>query len=101
MYAGDRSVIVSLAEANRLAQQLDPTYVGVIIDVYHLWWDPDIYDHIAAATGRILGFHVCDWLVPAPDLLLRGGLMGDGIHQLRRPRPAGGAAGRPGRHHGA
>jgi sugar phosphate isomerase/epimerase len=93
MYAGDRSVIVSLAEANRLAQQLDPTYVGVIIDVYHLWWDPDIYDHIAAATGRILGFHVCDWLVPTPDMLLGRGMMGDGIIELRRLRQAVDAAG--------
>ncbi len=92
MYAADRSVIVSLAEANRLARQFDPAHVGVVIDVYHVWWDADVYDQIAAA-GRILGFHVCDWLVPTPDTLLGRGMMGDGVIELRRLRQAVDAAG--------
>jgi sugar phosphate isomerase/epimerase len=88
MFAGDRSIIVTLAEANRLAANFAPDRVGVIIDVYHVWWDPEIYTHIAQSAGRILGFHVSDWLVPVPDVLLGRGMMGDGIIELRRLRHA-------------
>jgi len=93
MYAADRSVIVSLAGANRLARQFDPRQVGVVIDAYHVWWDPDIDARIAEAAGYILGFHVCDWLVPTPDMLLGRGMMGDGVIELRRLREAVDAAG--------
>lgn len=93
MYTADRSVIVSLAEANRLARQFDPRQVGVVIDAYHVWWDPDVYERIAEAAGYILGFHVCDWLVPTPDMLLGRGMMGDGVIELHRLRAAVDAAG--------
>jgi len=88
MYAAERSVIVTLAQANRLARQFSQENVGVVIDVYHVWWDPEIYAEIAAASGRIFGFHVCDWLVPTPDMLLGRGMMGDGVIELRRLRTA-------------
>jgi sugar phosphate isomerase/epimerase len=88
MYAAERSVIVTRAQANRLARQFSQENVGVVIDVYHVWWDPEIYAEISAASGRILGFHVCDWLVPTPDMLLGRGMMGDGVIELRRLRTA-------------
>jgi len=88
MYAAERSVIVTLAQANRLAWQFNQEDVGVVIDVYHVWWDPEVYTQIATASGRILGFHVCDWLVPTPDMLLGRGMMGDGVIELRRLRTA-------------
>ena len=93
MYAAERSVIVTLAEANRLVHRLDHNHVGVVIDVYHVWWDPDIYTRIVEAAGHILGFHVSDWLVPTPDLLMGRGMMGDGVIELRRLRYAVEAAG--------
>ncbi len=85
MFAADRSVITSLSEANSLAAQLD---VGIVIDTFHVWWDPDLYPQIAQAAGRIVGFHVSDWLVPLPDVLLGRGMMGDGVIELRRIRRA-------------
>jgi sugar phosphate isomerase/epimerase len=85
MFAGDRSVIVSLAHANDLAERLG---VGVVIDVYHVWWDPDVFHQIERAGGRILGFHVNDWIVPLPDLLKGRGMMGDGKIEIRRLREA-------------
>lgn len=88
MYAADRSVIVTLGEANQIVRELDSEQVGVVIDVYHVWWDPALYAQIAAASGHILGFHVCDWLVPTPDMLLGRGMMGDGVIELRRIRNA-------------
>lgn len=93
MFAADRSVIVTLAQANSLAEQFDPKQVGVVIDVYHVWWDPDLYPQIERARGRILGFHVNDWIVPPPDLLKGRGMMGDGVIELRRIRAAVEAAG--------
>lgn len=92
MFAADRSVIVTLAEANQLARQFNEQ-VGVVIDTYHVWWDPDITNQIEQAAGRIFGLHVGDWLVPPPDLLLGRGMMGDGVIELRRLRSAVDATG--------
>jgi sugar phosphate isomerase/epimerase len=93
MYAGDRSVIVTLAHANDLAERLASPWVGVAVDVYHVWWDPCVYREIARAGSNIIGFHVSDWLVPPPDHLLGRGMLGDGIIDLRRLREAVDAAG--------
>jgi sugar phosphate isomerase/epimerase len=93
MFAADRSVIVTLGEALRLAEQFHASQVGVVVDVYHVWWDPDLYEHIAHAGARIAGLHVNDWLVPLPDVLMGRGMMGDGVIELRKLRGAVEAAG--------
>jgi sugar phosphate isomerase/epimerase len=93
MFAADRSVIVTLAEANRLVEHFAVKTLGVIVDAYHVWWDPAIYSDIAQAAGHILGFHVSDWLVPPPDHLNGRGMMGDGVIELRRLRYAVDATG--------
>jgi sugar phosphate isomerase/epimerase len=82
MYAADRACVNTLAHANDLCDQLgDGT--GVAVDVYHLWWDPELPRQIARAGKRILTYHVCDWLVPTKDLLLDRGMPGDGVIDLR------------------
>ncbi len=88
MYAAERSVIVSLAHANDLAEKYSPDEVGVIVDVFHVWWDPALFQQISRAQGRILGYHVSDWLVPTPDLLMGRGMMGDGVIDLKPIRLA-------------
>jgi sugar phosphate isomerase/epimerase len=93
MFAADRSVINTLGQANRLAERFDPQWVGVVIDVYHVWWDPDLYTEIERARGRILGFHVNDWLNPTPHMFKGRGMMGDGVIEIRRIRTAVEAAG--------
>ena len=93
MFAGDRSVFVTLAEANDLAARHASPWLGVVIDVYHVWWDPYLYPAIERAAGTIVGFHVNDWLVPLPDPLLGRGMIGDGVIELRRIRSAVDAAG--------
>ncbi len=87
MYAADRACINTLKQANDLCDALGQG-VGVAVDVYHVWWDPDLAHEIAraGAARRILAFHVCDWLVPTTDLLLDRGMMGDGVIDLRRIR---------------
>jgi hypothetical protein len=58
--------------------------LGVAVDVYHVWWDPNLAAQIArAGRERLLAYHICDWLVPTRDLLLDRGMMGDGVIELR------------------
>jgi sugar phosphate isomerase/epimerase len=80
MYANDRSAINTMASANELAEYFKSPYVGVAVDVYHLWWDPDLEKEIRRCGRKknLFAFHVCDWLTPTTDLLLDRGLMGDG-----------------------
>ena len=86
MMIGERSAIVTLAEALALARDFGDEHAGVVVDVYHVFWDPHLDDHLANAHGLIAGHHVCDWLVPTTDLLAGRGLMGDGIIDLPRIR---------------
>jgi sugar phosphate isomerase/epimerase len=87
-FAAERSCITTLREALRLAERFDPATVGVVADVYHIWWDPELYDELARAAGRLVGFHVSDWLVPVRDILMNRGMMGDGVIELRHIREA-------------
>lgn len=81
MMVGERSAIVSLGEALTLARDLG---AGVIVDAYHVFWDPELEPLLAGAAGLIAGYHVSDWLVPTESLLAGRGLMGDGIIDLPR-----------------
>ena len=85
MYAADRACVNTMAHANDLCDELGAG-LGIAVDVYHLWWDPDLEAEIERAHGRILAFHVCDWLVPTRDLLLDRGMMGDGIIDIPQIR---------------
>jgi sugar phosphate isomerase/epimerase len=88
MYADDRSAINTLGQANDLAEAIGSRQVGVAVDVYHLWWDPDLRREIARCgrNGHLLAYHVCDWKTPTEDLLLDRGLPGEGCIDLRRIR---------------
>ena len=89
MYAADRACVNTLKQALDLCDLLGEG-VGVAIDVYHVWWDPELLPQIAraGAMGKILAHHICDWLVPTRDLLLDRGMMGDGVVDLRGIRAA-------------
>jgi sugar phosphate isomerase/epimerase len=82
MTAADRCLINTLDQALDLCDALGAG-TGVVVDVYHLWWDPGLAAAINRARGRILTYHVCDWLVPTTDLVEDRGMMGDGIIDLR------------------
>ncbi len=84
MYAADRACVNTLKQALDIAIQLGPD-VGVAIDTYHVWWDPELKEQIARAGAekRIFAHHICDWLVPTKDLLLDRGMMGDGVIDLK------------------
>ncbi len=88
MYAGDRSAVNTLAQANDMAEELNSPFVGVAVDVYHLWWDPALEAEIARCgrLKKLFAYHVCDWKTPVEDLLLDRGLMGEGCIPLRQIR---------------
>jgi len=104
MYAADRACVNTMTHANGLCDELAPganTGLGIAVDVYHLWWDPDLKREIERAgghPGRLLAFHVSDWLVPTTDLLLDRGMMGDGVIDIPRIRSWMEAAGYRGAH---
>jgi sugar phosphate isomerase/epimerase len=93
MYAAERSVVVTLKQATDIVEQLSSAAAGVVVDVFHVWWDPEVMHQIERASGKIAGFHVSDWPVPLPGILMGRGMMGDGIIELRKLREAVDAAG--------
>jgi sugar phosphate isomerase/epimerase len=93
VYCADRSVVVTLGQALSIAAAHGPEQVGVVLDAYHVWWDPELCRLVESAGGRIRGFHVCDWLVPPPDHVNGRGVMGDGVIDLRGLRRLVDAAG--------
>jgi len=88
MYADSRSAINTLRQANDLCDQLDAPHLGTVLDVYHLWWDPELKSEIerCGRAGRIFAFHVCDWRTPTEDLLNDRGLMGEGCIDVKQIR---------------
>jgi len=88
MYAADRSAINTLGQANDMAELFKSDFVGVAVDVYHLWWDQDLEKEIArcGANNNLFAYHVCDWKVNTIDLLNDRGLMGEGCIDLKKIR---------------
>jgi sugar phosphate isomerase/epimerase len=104
MFCADRSVLATLGQALQLAWTTEaelPTLpgsyrptVGVVVDAYHLWWDPEVLTTIEAAGPHILSYQVSDWVLPlTEDVLLARGMMGDGYIDLRGLRAAVDSAG--------
>ncbi|MCW2904314.1 MAG: putative endonuclease protein [Streptosporangiaceae bacterium] len=80
MYCADRAVLSTLKQALDLAEPHPVEQVGVVVDTFHVWWDPEALGQIARAGERIAAYQVCDFLVPLPaDVLLGRGMMGDGV----------------------
>ncbi len=99
MFCADRAVISTLGQALDLAEQADPsgTAVGVCVDSYHVWWDPQLLAQIGRAGPRIFAFQVSDFLVPIPpDALLGRGHLGDGVIDIPALARAVLATGYPG-----
>lgn len=86
MYADDRSAVNTMRQAHEICDALgSPKAVGIAVDVYHVWWDPELKAQIdlAGQTGRLHAFHICDWKTPTADLLNDRGLMGEGCVNIR------------------
>ena len=83
MICATRSVLSTMRLANAWCDQLgSDDIVGIAVDTYAVWWDPDLESEIARAGKRICSFHVSDWLPDTQDLRLDRGMMGDGVIDL-------------------
>jgi sugar phosphate isomerase/epimerase len=91
--AQDRSLVSSMKYANDLVEHFNHPNVGLIVDVFHVWWDAFLYEEIARAGSKIVAFHVDDVPVHFTDVLMNRMMMGDGVCQIRRMREAVDAAG--------
>ena len=85
MYADVRSSVSTLKAANDLCEAIKSPYVGVAVDAFHVWWDPEFEKEIARCgkAGNILAYHICDWKLDMADMLNDRGLMGEGIIDLK------------------
>ncbi|ANJ07590.1 xylose isomerase [Streptomyces parvulus] len=86
MFAADRCVVSTLAQALDLAERFPAHQVGVTVDTYHVWWDDRAPEQIAraGAGGRIHTFQLADWTTPLPEGVLNGrGQIGDGAVDMR------------------
>jgi sugar phosphate isomerase/epimerase len=84
MFCADRSVVSTLGQALDIADEVTAETgrdnVGVCLDTYHVWWDPQVLAQIDRAGPRIYAFQVCDFLMPiTADPLLGRGHVGDGV----------------------
>ncbi|MEU0353703.1 sugar phosphate isomerase/epimerase family protein [Streptomyces cyaneofuscatus] len=96
MFASDRCVVSTLAQALDLAERFPAEQVGVVVDTYHVWWDDRAPEQIAraGAGGRIHSFQLADWITPLPaGVLLGRGQLGDGTVDFRAWRTEVEAAG--------
>lgn len=85
MYADTRSAISTLSQANKIAESLQSSFVGVVVDVYHLWWDDRLEEEIlrCGKANNLLAYHICDWKVPTNHMLTDRGIMGEGCIPLK------------------
>lgn len=94
MLCAFRSCLSTVGQANDWIEALQAgPELGIVVDVYHVWWDPQLEREIERAAGRIVSFHICDWLMETRDLRLDRGMMGDGVIDIRGIRRLVDAAG--------
>jgi sugar phosphate isomerase/epimerase len=86
MYAGDRSAVASMRDANELAESINHPLVGVALDVFHVWWESGLEAQIqsCADAKRLFAFHVCEFKPDFDHVLLDRGLPGEGVNASAR-----------------
>ena len=94
IFAADRGVVSTLSQALDIAEQFPASEVGVVVDTFHVWWEPGVLEQIARAGDRIASYQIGDWVTPLPpDALLSRGMVGDGHIDFASLTTAVGAAG--------
>ena len=95
MYADSRSAVNTMAQANAICDELNHPFLGIALDVFHVWWDDqlEIQTRIAGEKNRLFAFHICDWKDQPEDMLNDRGLMGEGVIDVPQIRSWVNAAG--------
>lgn len=65
----ETNIINSLAEAGRIAEELDLANVGLVVDIYHLMEEQEDFDVVNQVAAKVAHVHVCgpDRHPPAED----------------------------------
>ena len=84
MYAADRACINTVQQAIDLCNKINHPLLGIVLDIYHIWWDPVLEQSINNCRGKIFGYHTCDWHINTSDMLLDRAMMGDGIVDIKQ-----------------
>lgn len=79
MYLDTWSAITTIEQAMNIIENVNSKYVGIVLDLYHIFWDPKLSEGIKRAAGKIFGVHINDWRFPTRDILLDRVVMGSGI----------------------
>lgn len=83
LLCADRSVVCTLAQTAQLIAEYPAETVGVVVDTYAVWWDPDLPASLRGLGARIASYQVNDWILPlAADTRASRGMMGDGYIDL-------------------
>lgn len=100
MYADTRSAVTTMKSANDLCDAIQSDLVGIAVDVFHTWWDPEFEPELKRCgdSGNTLAYHLCDWKSNMQDMLNDRGLMGEGVIDLKRMTSQVEAAGFAGFH---
>lgn len=62
IFGPTRSVLHTLRHTLDLIEQVGaPENLGVVVDTYHLWWEPELVTQLQRARGRVFLVQVNDW----------------------------------------
>jgi sugar phosphate isomerase/epimerase len=79
----DDTFICTLDGAMRLIDDIDrPSTFGLMLDVWHVWSEPDLPRRVEAIGERIFGVHISDWPAGEPRCPGDRLLPGDGVIDL-------------------
>lgn len=74
--------ICTMDEGLRLIDDVNRPNFGLLLDVFHLWREPDLYRRVRATAGRIFGVHLSDWPAGEPRHVADRVVPGDGVIDL-------------------
>ena len=74
--------ICTLDEAVQLVADVDRASFGLLLDVWHIWREPNVTERVAQLGDRVFGVHIGDWPAQEPRNLCDRVLPGQGIINL-------------------
>lgn len=82
MMAIARSAITTLAEANNILTEIQHPNLGIAVDSYHVYWDPQLRSELMRAGESIFALQLSDWVSPVEHELRNRGMPGEGSLNL-------------------
>lgn len=82
MMAITRSAITTLAEANNILNEIQHPNLGIAVDSYHVYWDPQLRSELMRAGESIFALQLSDWVSPVEHELRSRGMPCEGSLKL-------------------